>query len=62
MSIGQFDSLGHCIGIFTAVIQRFEAQASPIQKRVLRALFRRHFFVGVSEFWAYRLIATTDYD
>ena len=49
MSIGQFDGLGHCIGIFTTMIQRFEAQASSIHMRVLRTLFRRHFFVSVRE-------------
>jgi len=30
LSIDQFDGLWHCIGIFSAVLHRFEAKAGPV--------------------------------
>jgi len=34
--IDQFDSLRHCVGTFTAVTQRLEPEARPVQLEVLR--------------------------
>jgi len=38
-SIDQFDGLRHCVGIFPAVLLRFEAKARAVHARVLRPLF-----------------------
>lgn len=45
--INEFDGLGHCVGFFTSVLERFERQTTAVHVQVLRPALGRHRFVAV---------------
>ena len=57
LGVDQLDRLRHRVGIFPAVLHRFEAQAGAVHVRVLRTLVGRHLRKSMGEFYHLALFA-----